>query len=223
YFNEINTYIPPWHVVVSQLSEVDLVREHIRIVSGQALSVFSPEPHSRSHVIGVSVNAEDPMKDFAPSPGTLTQFEVPLATGAAIFATAKSGDLISSFYEPVIAQAVAVDSSRDSAITKLRVALSEFIIEGVKTNLPLLRAILELPEFKAGDVDSSLLLDKDSLKELLEKTRIDTEEDIAALIAALTLHNDTNSEQIINAAGRSEGFSIWNFTARLLNRNSMEI
>lgn len=221
-FIEMNTYVPVWHAASTYSTDADLVREQIRIISGDLLSVREGEQNPRGHVIGVSINAEDPAKDFVPSPGTLTQFEVPLATNATINATAKRGDTISSFYEPVIAQALAIDSTREASITKLKVALSELIVEGVKTNLPLVRAILESPQFTRAEADISMLVDKDSLAELLEKTRREAEEDMAAIIAALTLHGDANSQEIIDAAGRVEGFSFWNLTSRLLNRSTME-
>lgn len=223
YFLEMNTYIPPWHLATHALTGIDILKEQIRIVAGEQLSLPAAPISPRGHVIGVSVNAEDPARDFVPSPGTISQFEAPLATGAVIYATAKSGDAVSSFYDPVIAQAVAQDVSRESTIKKLEVALSEFIIEGVKTNLPFLRAVLGTPSFREGDATLALVSDRDSLKDVLEGTRIDLEEDIAALIAVLALHNDSNSQEIIDAASnKGEGFSFWNLTSRLLNRNTMD-
>lgn len=223
YFLEINGYIQPAHVATNRLTGIDLIKEQIRVVAGEELSISQEEMRVRGHVIGVSINAEDPEDDFAPSPGTLLYFDTPSGTGATVYATAQSGDRISTFYDPLVAQVVAVDSTRKDTIRKLLVALDGFIVEGIKSNLPLLQAILRHERFSKGNFSVDLLSDRAVIRELLDSTRSEEEETISALLAALALGNDKNTQEILDAAAeRSDGYSFWNFTSRLLNRNKME-
>ena len=223
YFLELNTYVPVWHTLISQLTGVDVVKEQIRIAAGDSSGIFAEQVVPRGHVVGVSLNAEDPEEDFVPSPGTIHRFDVPMSLGTIVYGTAESGAAISALFEPVIARVVAGAPSREETIRKLQVMLGDLIIEGVKTNSPFLRAILDDESFRTGTLSAGWLLDRQVVQRLNERSRLETEEEIAALLAALTLHNDSNSQQILNAAAqRSENISFWNFTARLFNRQTMD-
>lgn len=223
YFLEINNYVQPSHAATTELTGIDLIKEQIRVCSGEDLLFGQEDVFAHGRAMSVFVNAEDPLEDFAPSPGVVHRFELRSGAGIRVHSTLASGDTVSSLYDPVLAQVVAVNHHREDVIRKLSVALSGFIIEGVKTNLPFLRSLLEAEAFVSGDVNVSFLSERSSLRDLLENMSVDEEEEIAALIAALTLHNDVNSQKIIEAAAaQANQYSIWNFTSRLLNRNKME-
>lgn len=223
YFLEINGYLQPGFAASSRLNGIDIVREQISICAGESLSFSQEDVFPRGCAVSLSINAEDPLEDFTPSPGTVDCLAFPSASGVELLTTVSSGDEISSLYAPVIGQAIAVDQTREAAICKLQAALSSCIIEGLKTNLPFLEALLGAPEFAQGKIDMDYLSDAGKLQELAASMQVSEEEDMAAFIAALTLHNDANSEQIIQAAeNRAQQYSFWNLTSRLLNRNKME-
>lgn len=221
FFLEANGYIQPAYTVTYELTGVNLLKEQIRLSSGEPL-VFSQEDVSpRGSVIAVAVNAEDPGENFTPSPGVVKRCELPNSPGVVVHSTVGAGELITTFFEPVIAQVVAAGASRSEALTRLNTAVSSFIIEGVKSNLPFLGAILESADFKDGKMHTSYLTDKTKLNNLLKAMISEEEEDLAAVIAVLALVSDANAQPMLDAAQRDNSYSIWGFASRMLNRNSM--
>jgi pyruvate carboxylase subunit A len=218
WFLELNTFIQPAHVATNEVAGVDVIKEQIRIFAGEPLAVTAEDVHARGHAITLSVNAEEPLADFAPSPGIIKRFDLASGTGITVFATAHAGDTVSSFYDPTIAQAVFVDRARAEALARLRAGLGGFVIEGIKTNLPFLKAVTTSPEFEKAEMDISFINDRQHLRKLLEKTSSEDEATIAAVIAALTLHNDAGSQHILDEAQRAGNYSIWNFASRFLGR-----
>ena len=223
YFLEINGYLPVWHSVISELTGIDIIREQIRLAADSSIELPIEVSTPRGVVIGASINAENPENDFVPCPGTLSRFDLPLATGCSFNGTVEPGAAVSQFFEPVLSRAVISDTTREQALNKLKVALQLVTVEGVETNLPFLRALAESAELRQGKFSVGWLLEKSAVAKLMELHKSGQEEEIAALIAAYILHNDSNNQQIISAAAeRREGISFWNFTSRLFNRQSSE-
>ncbi len=155
YFLEMNTRIQVEHPVTEIVTAVDLVKEQIRIASGELLGPLqSREP--RGHAIECRINAEHP-RTFAPSPGRLTTFQVPGGPGVRIDTHAYAGYLFPPFYDSLLAKVIAFGADRPEAVDRMRRALDLFVIEGVETTLPLHRAILRDPEFLAGRLSTAFL------------------------------------------------------------------
>ena len=156
YFMEMNTRIQVEHPVTEVVTGVDLVKEQIRSAAGVELR-FSEPPELRGHAIELRINAEDPEKDFRPSPGTITAFHAPGGPGIRIDTHVYAGYRVPPYYDSLLGKLIAHGSTRQEAIGRALQALEEFIIEGVHTTIPFLRSVLQHPEFAAGRVDTGFL------------------------------------------------------------------
>ena len=155
YFMEMNTRIQVEHPVTEEVTGVDLVKEQIRIAAGERCMV--PEDiadHLRGHAIECRINAEDPARNFAPSPGTVSIFHPPGGPGVRIDTHAYAGYRVPPNYDSLLAKLIVYAPTRPEAIARARFALEMFVIEGVQTTIPFLLELLETPEFVAGDVDT---------------------------------------------------------------------
>ncbi|HYM68008.1 MAG TPA: acetyl-CoA carboxylase biotin carboxylase subunit [bacterium] len=151
YFIEMNTRIQVEHPVTEMVTSIDLVKEQIRIAAGERLSL-PREVESRGHAIECRVNAEDPSRDFLPSPGQITAFVPPGGPGIRVDTHAFAGYTIPPNYDSLIAKVVAWGRDRDEAITRMQRALREFEIGGVQTTIPLHLKILDNAFFRKGEV-----------------------------------------------------------------------
>ncbi|WP_448661745.1 acetyl-CoA carboxylase biotin carboxylase subunit [Sphingomonas sp. CJ20] len=150
YFIEMNTRLQVEHPVTEMITGMDLVREQIRVAEGHPLSVRQEELEFRGHAIECRINAEDP-KTFAPSPGKITHFHAPGGMHVRVDSGIYSGYRIPPYYDSMIAKLIVYGRTRESCLMRLRRALEEFVIEGVKTTIPLHQALLDDPEFQRGD------------------------------------------------------------------------
>ncbi len=150
YFIEMNTRLQVEHPVTEAITGVDLVREQIRIAEGRPLSVKQEELVFSGHAIECRINAEDP-QTFAPSPGLVSSYHAPGGLHVRVDSGLYSGYRIPPYYDSMIAKLIVWGHTREGAIRRLRRALEEFVIEGVKTTIPLHQALLDDPEFQAGD------------------------------------------------------------------------
>jgi acetyl-CoA carboxylase biotin carboxylase subunit len=156
YFMEMNTRIQVEHPVTEMLTGVDLVKEQIRVAAGEPLSVRELPP-LRGHVIEVRVNAEDPARNFQPSPGKIQTFHPPGGPGVRLDTHVYSGYTVPPYYDSLLAKLICQGRDRDEAIARLRIALDSFIIEGVTTTIPFLGRVMENARFMAGEVDTKFL------------------------------------------------------------------
>jgi acetyl-CoA carboxylase biotin carboxylase subunit len=156
YFMEMNTRIQVEHPVTEELTLVDLVKEQIRVADGERLSVSQDEIDFRGHSIECRINAEDP-DTFAPSPGQITAFNIPKGPGIRVDTAAHEDYFVSPYYDSMIAKVIVHGRDREEALARMRRALSLMVIEGIKTNIPLQRRVLEHPGFIAGDYDTHLI------------------------------------------------------------------
>jgi acetyl-CoA carboxylase biotin carboxylase subunit len=156
YFMEMNTRIQVEHPVTEQLTGVDLVKEQIRVAAGLPLSVKELPPF-RGHVIECRVNAEDPSRNFQPSPGKLEVFHQPGGPGVRIDTHAYAGYTVPPFYDSMIAKLIVQGATREEALKRMQIALESFVVEGVKTTMPFLARVMQHPDFQAGKVHTKWL------------------------------------------------------------------
>ena len=150
YFIEMNTRLQVEHPVTEMITGVDLVREQIRVAEGKPLSVEQKDLKFTGHAIECRINAEDP-RTFAPSPGTVTRYHVPGGMHVRVDSGLYQGYRVPPYYDSMIGKLIVYGRTREGAIMRLRRALQEYVIEGMKTTIPLHQALLEEPDFLNGD------------------------------------------------------------------------
>jgi acetyl-CoA carboxylase biotin carboxylase subunit len=156
YFMEMNTRIQVEHPVTEMLTGVDLVKEQIRVAAGLPMRVTELPP-LRGHVIECRVNAEDPARNFQPSPGHISTYHPPGGPGVRIDSHVYAGYTVPPYYDSLIAKLIVQGSDREEALTRMRLALESFVVEGVQTTMPFLARVMQHPQFRAGDVDTKWL------------------------------------------------------------------
>lgn len=149
YFIEMNTRIQVEHPITEMITGVDIIKEQLRIACGENLSYQQKDIHIRGHAIECRINAEDP-KSFIPSPGNITVFHAPGGPGIRVDSHIYSGYRVPPYYDSMIGKIISYGETREIAIAKMKNALDEIIIEGIKTNIPLQRDILNDPNFVTG-------------------------------------------------------------------------
>ena len=157
YFMEMNTRIQVEHPITEEVTGFDLVTAQIEIAAGLPLRVTQDDIKLRGHAIECRINAENPKFGFRPSPGTITALYVPGGPGIRIDGAVYQGYTITPYYDSMISKLIAHAADRDSAIRKMRWALSEFIVEGVDTNIDFQLEIIKQPEFISGNYDIGFL------------------------------------------------------------------
>jgi acetyl-CoA carboxylase biotin carboxylase subunit len=150
YFIEMNTRLQVEHPVTEAITGVDLVREQIRIAEGHPLSVRQDEIEFRGHAIECRINAEDP-RTFAPSPGLVSYYHPPGGMHVRVDSGLYAGYKIPPYYDSMIAKLIVYGRTRQGCIMRLKRALEEFVVQGVKTTIPLHQALLDEPDFLSGD------------------------------------------------------------------------
>ncbi len=156
YFMEMNTRIQVEHCVTEMITGVDLVQEQIRLAGGEPLGHLDREHRPRGHAIECRINAEDPIT-FAPQPGDITALHVPGGFGVRVDSYIYQGYRVSPYYDSMLAKLIVHAPDRERALRRMRRALSEFVVEGIGTNLPLHRWLLEEEHFVSGRYDTHLL------------------------------------------------------------------
>ena len=150
FFMEMNTRIQVEHPVTEMITGIDLIAEQIRVAAGEPLSVNKDRIHLRGHAIEIRINAEDP-DTFMPSPGAITQFHAPGGLGVRFDSAIYGGYRIPPYYDSMVGKLIVHGRNRDECIRRLRRAITETVVEGVKTTLPLQLWITEQPEFTSGE------------------------------------------------------------------------
>ncbi len=151
YFIEMNTRVQVEHPVTEMITGIDIVREQLRIASGLPLSVTQSEVRFRGHAFECRINAEDP-KTFLPCPGKVTTFHAPGGMGVRVDSHLYDGYTVPPYYDSLIAKIICYGEDRDTAMAKMRGALDELVVEGIRTNTPLHRDLLRDPAFRKGGV-----------------------------------------------------------------------
>ena len=152
----MNTRLQVEHPVTEMTSGVDLVKEQIRIAAGEKLSFTQEDIKPKGHAIEIRVNAEDP-KTYMPSPGKITSYHSPGGMGVRVDSAIYTGYTVVPHYDSMIAKLIVYAENRAECINKTLVALNEFLVEGIKTNIPMQRKILESEDFQSGNFHTKYL------------------------------------------------------------------
>jgi acetyl-CoA carboxylase biotin carboxylase subunit len=157
YFMEMNTRIQVEHPVTEMCTGVDLVKEQIRVAAGEKLLMPKGGVKMRGHAIECRVNAEDPARNFQPSPGRITTFHPPGGPGVRVDTHIYAGYTVPPFYDSLLAKVIVHGNTRAEALARMHQALEGFIIEGVTTTIPFLGRVIMHPQFRSGHVDTKFL------------------------------------------------------------------
>ncbi|WP_100432855.1 acetyl-CoA carboxylase biotin carboxylase subunit [Flavobacterium sp. 1] len=155
YFMEMNTRIQVEHPITEQVVDYDLIREQILVAAGVPISGRNYLP--QLHAIECRINAEDPFNDFRPSPGKITTLHMPGGHGVRLDTHVYSGYTIPPNYDSMIAKLITTAQTREEAISKMRRALDEFVIEGIKTTIPFHRQLMDDPKYIEGDYTTAFM------------------------------------------------------------------
>ncbi len=157
YFMEMNTRIQVEHPVTEMVYGIDLIKEQIRIAAGEKLSVKQSDLVPRGHSIECRINAEDPAKNFMPTPGLINSMHLPGGPGIRVDTHIYNGYRVPPYYDSLLAKLIVSARTRKDAISRLNRALDEFVIEGVKTTIPFHKFVINTPEFIEGNFDTHFI------------------------------------------------------------------
>jgi acetyl-CoA carboxylase biotin carboxylase subunit len=157
YFMEMNTRIQVEHPVTEMVTSFDLVKEQIRVASGERGSFKGDGRHLRGHAIECRINAEDPYRNFQPSPGVITAYHPPGGPGVRVDSHVYAGYTVPPYYDSLLAKVIVHGNDRNEALARMGQALDSFIVEGVTTTVSFLARVIRHPDFVAGNVDTRFL------------------------------------------------------------------
>ncbi len=207
YFLEMNTRLQVEHPVTELVTGIDLVREQINVAFGEKLSFTQDEIQMNGHAIECRVYAEDPENNFLPSPGKITRLRLPQGNGVRDDGGIYEGSEISIFYDPMISKFCVFGRNRAEAIDRMRRALQEYEVGGIKTTLPFFREVVEDAEFIAGKLDTGFISRFNERKKPLETN--ETERDMALIASALAFSDNQKTVQT-----ESQKLSRWAIAGR---------
>jgi acetyl-CoA carboxylase biotin carboxylase subunit len=156
YFMEVNTRIQVEHPITEMVTGIDLIKEQIRLAAGHPLAIRQQDIVMTGHSMECRINAEDPEK-FTPSPGMITKYSPPGGFGVRVDSAMESGSVVVPYYDSMIAKLITHGRDRQESMARMKRALGEFVIEGIKTTLPLHRRILDDSDFQKGHVSTTFL------------------------------------------------------------------
>ncbi len=157
YFMEMNTRIQVEHPITEMVTGVDIIKEQIKIASGEELQYKQEDIKFEGHSMEVRINAENPDKNFMPCPGTITGLHVPGGNGVRVDTAIYSGYTVPPTYDSMLAKLIVHGKTREESIAKMKSAVAEFVVEGITTNIDFLLKILENENFKANNYDTSFI------------------------------------------------------------------
>jgi len=213
YFLEMNTRLQVEHPVTELVTGFDLVREQINVSRGEKLSFSQEDVVMNGHAIECRVYAEDPDTNFLPSPGTITRLKLPAGSGVRDDGGIYEGAEISIYYDPMISKFATHGRDRAEAIDRMRRALAEYHVGGIKTTLPFFRDVVEDEEFIAGKLDTGFI---PRFKERHSKREIETVERDLALVAAALAQSGKAKSAASNSNGDHNGASKWLMAGRIV-------
>lgn len=211
YFLEMNTRLQVEHPVTEAVTGIDLVKEQIRIAAGRKLRYRQEDIEFSGWSIECRINAEDPFRGFLPSTGTIKQSLIPAGPGVRIDAGVYSGFTVSPYYDSLLAKLIVHEATREEAIARMKRALEEYKIIGVKTNIPFHQSLLHHPDFASGNYDTQFIA------RTPPRNMIDNQQnyypDIAALAAVLAAHQQTQRSAMVIQRGVRDT-SNWKWVSR---------
>ncbi len=211
YFLEANTRLQVEHPVTEMVTGVDIVKEQLRIARGRKLRYTQDDIRMNGWAIECRINAEDPYNDFLPSIGRLTGMTLPTGPGVRVDSGVYEGFEITPYYDSLISKLICWGETRGEALLRMRRALEEYRIMGVKTNIPFHQRLLDSPRFMGGQFDTTFVEERFSLSEDGQGDQCDPE--VAAIIATLVAHQ--RGQQAAQVVARdSRDLSNWKFFGR---------
>ncbi len=211
YFLEMNTRLQVEHPITEMVTGIDIVKEQIRVARGRTLSYKQDEIVFNGHAIECRINAEDPYDNFMPSTGRITHSLIPTGPGVRVDTGVYPGFEITPFYDPMIAKLIVWGETRAQAILRMRRALEEYRIVGVRTNIPFHQMLMDSARFMGGQYDTRFVEERFSMNEPEETRQANAE--TAAILATLVAHRET--ERSANVVMRNErDTSNWKWVGR---------
>ena len=187
FFLEMNTRLQVEHPVTETVTGIDIVKEQIRVARGRPLQYRQEDIKINGAAIECRINAEDPYNNFMPSTGKITHSQIPTGPGVRVDTGVYPGFEISSFYDPMISKLIVWGETRAQAILRMRRALEEYRIVGVRTNIPFHQTLMDSPRFMGGQYDTRFVEERFSMKEKINPAMAE----IAAVFASLAAHHQT--------------------------------
>jgi acetyl/propionyl-CoA carboxylase alpha subunit len=207
----MNTRLQVEHPVTEMVTGVDIVKEQIRIARGRRLRYAQEDIVLNGWAIECRINAEDPYNGYLPSTGRLTHIIPPTGPGVRVDTGVYPGFEVSPYYDSLISKLICWGETRAEAILRMRRALEEYRILGVKTNIPLHQELMNSPRFMTGQFDTRFVEERFSLEE--PATSAESRPDIAAVLAALVTHRERQrASQIVRRGERDT--SNWKWVGR---------
>jgi acetyl-CoA carboxylase biotin carboxylase subunit len=211
YFLEMNTRLQVEHPVTELVTGVDIVKAQLRISRGRKLQIRQEDVKLNGWAIECRINAEDPYNNFLPSIGVVDDITMPTGPGVRVDTGVYEGFEITPHYDPLVSKLICWGETRAEALLRMRRALEEYRIMGIKTNIPLHQRILDSHRFMAGQIDTTFVEQKFSLSEDLPPERAR----IAAIIATLVAHQNTiRAGQLKRLDSETRGLSRWKWGTR---------
>jgi acetyl/propionyl-CoA carboxylase alpha subunit len=209
YFLEMNTRVQVEHPVTEMVTGIDIVKEQLRIASGRKLRYKQRDVRFKGHAIECRISAEDPFNNFLPSIGRVTALSEPTGPSVRVESGLYEGCEISLYYDPLIAKVIAWGETRGEAILRMRRALNEYRIVGIKTTIPFHQRLLDHTNFIAGQIDTTFVEGRFSLVEKEAE-----HEEVAALAAALLSYQRRQKAMAMMLSRKAEGESPWKRAGR---------
>jgi len=218
HFLELNTRLQVEHLITEIVTGIDIVKAQIKIAAGQKLEHGQSDVAIRGHAINCRINAEDPHNNFMPSPGTVTRFHPPGGPGVRVDTHLYSGYSMSLFYDPLIVKLAVWGSNRGESIQRMKNALNEFVIEGVKTTIPFHKKIMEDECFLEGDIHINFI--EERIGEVLPEQALE-EEEAAAIVAVLADKIERRGVRAVIPKREPRAVSLWRLAGRARRRGKM--
>lgn len=216
YFLEMNTRLQVEHPITERVTGIDLVKAQIKVASGEVLAFKQEDIAQRGHAIEARIYAEDPSNNFIPSPGLIRHITQPLGLGVRTDGYAYEGYEIPVYYDPLISKLIVWAPTRAEAIKRMKRALYEYKITGVKTNIPFVQRIMEAEAFVEGNYNTHFI--DDNLEQLLQPDTENTQyEDIAMIMAYLDFQNRQHKRMDFGQKAGNQ--SNWKNFGRLFRHN----
>ncbi len=212
YFLEMNTRLQVEHVITEMVTGIDMVKEQLRIAAGEELRYRQDEITMSGHALNCRINSEDPYSDFIPCPGTITRYLAPGGPGVRVDSALYAGYTIPIFYDSLIAKLAVWGVNRDETVLRMKNALNEYVIEGVKTTIPFHKKILDDDYFRKGEIHTAFI--RERIGELKVEEEFEGEE-VAALSAVLAAYLSSRRGGLaVIPKRRAEGTSDWKLAGR---------
>jgi acetyl/propionyl-CoA carboxylase alpha subunit len=211
YFLEMNTRLQVEHPVTEAVTGIDIVKEQIRIAAGKPLQLKQEDIKLTGWAMECRINAEDPFNGFMPSTGIITQSLLPAGPGVRVDSGVYSGYEISPYYDALIAKLIVHETSREETIARMKRALEEYRVIGIRTNIPFHQHLLHNPDFLAGNFNTQFV--QEDLPPLTTAQKDKTLTGIAALAATLAAHDQSQRAALDIQHSQRDG-SNWKWVSR---------